>query len=145
MKRFFALTLVFILTAALMTGAMAETSKFVFVALNKTGEGYPTSAVKSASKYEPLFYVTCLKSVKISGTTYTSDLVGGDKVEFRVFNANKINVTKDNHFATCVVYNKPETGDYEFNVPAGVPYYLAGRICKDSAHTNKKVVGRWTP
>lgn len=147
MKRFVAIVMVFALAFAISASAIAETKYFQFAKLSSSGTVYQTeTAIKAGgSKYSADFYVTCLKSAVINGTTYTSNLTGGDMVEFRVFDSNRNMITREDSYAVCTYYGQTAKGDYKGNPPAGEAYYLAGRMHKNSASTNKNVVGRWTP
>ncbi len=145
MKRFAAITMVLILSFAMFTSAVAETKGFHFAKLNRTGAAYQeeTATKAGGSKYSADFYVTCLQSIKIGTTTYRSNLVAGDVVEFRVFDSNRNMITRD--FAVCTYYGQTSKGYYEGNPPANAPYYLAARMAPNSLSSDKDVVGRWTP
>ena len=138
MKRFVAFALVLILAFTMTAGAFAETKYFRFAKLNKTGKAYQAETATKAggSKYSTKFYVTCLKSVVINDTKYTSNLTSGDKVEFRVFDSGKNMVTSENGYAVCTVYDKTAKGSYSGSPAAGESYYIAARMHKDSATTN---------
>ena len=146
MKRTFTFTLVLILTFLIAASAVAETKPFAFYQLSNGGGAYMVTATKAGgSAYSATFYVTCTRSVAIDGVTYYSNLEGGDKVEFQVFNANQTLVTDTTRRPVCTLYDKTEMGYYTYAVPANAQYYIAGRMHTDSAHPNKNVVGRWTP
>ena len=144
MKRFAAIAMVLILTFAMFTSAVAETKGFRFAKLNRSGAAYEETAIKAGgSKYSADFYVTCLQSIKIGTTTYRSNLVAGDIVEFRVFDSNRNMITRD--LAVCTYYGQTSKGYYQGNPESGEAYYLAARMAKQSVSTDKDVVGRWTP
>ena len=94
------------------------------------------------SKFENKFYVTPKKSVVIDGTTYKSDLVGGDKVVFYSKNGDFTTVSKG---ATCVKYNVTKTAKYNTDPTPVASYYLYAKTASDSAHTSVRCVGQWTP
>lgn len=146
MKRTFTFTLVLILTFLIAASAVADTKEFAFFALNKNGEAFMETATKAGgSSYSTTFYVTCMRRVSFGGKTYSSDLEGGDMVEFQVFNANQTLVTDTSRRPVCTLYDKTEMGYYTYAVPSNAQYYLAGRMHANSAHNNKNVVGQWTP
>ena len=146
MKRTFTFTLVLILAFLIAASAVAETKPFIFYQLSDGGGAYLETATKAGgSAYSNTFYVTCTRSVVINGITYYSNLEGGDIVEFQVFNFDRELITPADGLAVCNLYDETSEGRYIGAPPAGAQYYLAGRMHPFSLHSDKNVVGRWTP
>ena len=145
MKKLICLSLVLICVLGATISTAAETRPFKFVGLSN-GVLYSLNYAQKAggSQYESRAYFTVLKSVVLlNGTTATSDLVSGDKIDFR-------SITQDYEYAskmaTATKYGVTVKAAYLAGKDApGNYYYLGARTNPQSAHTSVRVAGQWTP
>ena len=145
MRKLVSLSLVLLFAFGTVIPAIAETMPFRFRAL-ATGVQYTFNMARKAggSDFENLAYFTVLRSVVMpNGTTATSNLVDGDKIDFR-------SITTDYEYAsrraTATRYGNTVHARYlDGKAIANAFYYLGARTNPESAHTNVRVAGQWTP
>lgn len=145
MWKLVSLSLVLLFALGMVTPAIAETMPFRFRALtNGVQHTFNMAQKAGGSDFENIAHFTVLRSVVMpNGTTATSNLVGGDQIDFR-------SVTTDYAYAsrrvTATRYGNPVTADYLVGKAiANASYYLGARTNPESAHTNVRVAGQWTP
>lgn len=145
MWKLVSLSLVLLFALGMVTPAIAQTMPFRFRALtNGVQHTFNMARKAGGSDFKTYAEFTVLRSVVMpNGTTATSNLVGGDKIDFR-------SVTTDYEYAstmaTATRYGNPVTADYLVGKAiANASYYLGARTNPASAHTNVRVAGQWTP
>lgn len=145
MRKLVSLSLVLLFAFGTVIPAIAETKPFRFRALtNGVQHTFNMARKAGGSDFKTYAEFTVLRSVVMpNGTTATSNLVGGDKIDFR-------SVTTDYEYAstmaTATRYGNPVTADYLVGKAiANASYYLGARTNPASAHTNVRVAGQWTP
>lgn len=143
MKKLVVVVLVVSMILGLMISASAATASFLFYKLTTTVQDmFPSMVPKNYLDYDPFAVISVKRTITEGGETYTSNLVGGDKVDFRSLTTDREHASK---LVTATKYDAKYYADYLSGMGSEDLYILGARSNPQSAHQGVRVCGKWTP